>query len=101
MVEVIQDIEREVDDLLPADEGCDDAKRLVPHLVLLVEHEQIRAPLFRLQRLLAMLDGPCQLFAGRKYFAKAGVDACLARIETRGTDNGILIIEDVPDTGSL
>lgn len=82
--------------LLPTHASRHDAQRLPSHFVDLIHHQEVRRPSLRLQRLLAVRDGPLQFFRRDEYLAERGVDARLAGVETRRRGNGFLVLEYVP-----
>ena len=80
--------------ILPAHTSRHHTKRLILHLVLLVEHEQICWPPVRSEGCLAMIDSPFQLLGRDQYLTEAGVYTSLATVETCRPSNIVLVVQD-------
>jgi hypothetical protein len=86
-------------DSLPADASRHNTKRLVTDFVLLVEHQEIRWPSLSFKSILAMLDSPLELLSSDQDLAENGIDSRLATVETRCSNNCILVVEEKPASG--
>ena len=84
--------------LLPANTSRHYTKRLVADLVLLVEHQEVGRSFLSLERLFTMLDGPLELLGSNQDLAKDGIDAGLATVEARCSNNCVLVVEEEPDS---
>ncbi|KAK1238367.1 hypothetical protein MKX07_006513 [Trichoderma sp. CBMAI-0711] len=84
-----------VEGVVPADEGGDDAQRLVVHRVALVRHEQVRRPARRPQRALAVRQRPLDLLDRHQDLAQLRVHHGLAAVQPRDAADLLGVVHDV------